>query len=46
MQQQIARDKVERKARRQNEVQKRQCAQAASPSPLAKWLLEFLGIKV
>ena len=48
MQQQIARDKAERKARPQNEVQKRQCAQAASPSPspLAKWLLEFLGIKV
>ena len=31
--QQIARDKAEREARRQNEVQERQCAQAASPSP-------------
>ena len=33
MQQQIARDKTEREARQQNEVQERQCAQAASPSP-------------
>ena len=31
--QQIARDKAEREARRQNEVQERQHAQAASPSP-------------
>ena len=31
--QQIARDKAEREARQQNEVQERQCAQAASPSP-------------
>ena len=31
--QQIARDKAEREARWQNEVQERQCAQAASPSP-------------
>ena len=33
VQQQIARDKAEREARRQNEVQERQRAQAASPSP-------------
>ena len=33
VQQQITRDKTEREARRQNEVQERQCAQAASPSP-------------
>ena len=33
MRQQIARDKAEREARRQNEVQERQRAQAASPSP-------------
>ena len=33
MQQQIARDKTEREARQQNEVQERQWAQAASPSP-------------
>ena len=33
VQQQIARDKAEREARRQNEVQERQHAQAASPSP-------------
>ena len=33
VQQQIARDKTEREARQQNEVQERQCAQAASPSP-------------
>ena len=31
--QQIARDKAEREARWQNEVQERQRAQAASPSP-------------
>ena len=33
VQQQITRDKTEREARRQNEVQERQCAQAASLSP-------------
>ena len=32
-QQQIARDKTEREARQQKEVQERQCAQATSPSP-------------
>ena len=33
VQQQIVRDKTEREARRLNEVQERQRAQAASPSP-------------
>ena len=33
VQQQIARDKTEKEARQQNEVQERQRAQAAPPSP-------------
>ena len=48
MRQQIARDKAEREARRQNEVQERQRAQAASPSPSTTMTggSEGLGIRL